>query len=146
MKAAAAAGVGAVVWAEPTIKGLAKRPAYASAGSTDITEEITITGDVTTNAAGVSTISDLMWSPLMVGGQSFTLTAVNQPNGRVRIALGGDGGVLRYVDDGTISESGSVLDTADPINDALRRVRFERDASETDFSITVKVLCPAVGP
>lgn len=33
IKAGAAVAVGATVWAEPTIRGLAKRPAYASAGS-----------------------------------------------------------------------------------------------------------------
>ena len=33
LKGAVAAGAGAVVWAEPTIRGLARRPAYAAAGT-----------------------------------------------------------------------------------------------------------------
>jgi|GEM_PF-2748570 len=33
LKTGAAVGIGAVVWTEPTIKGLARRPAYAAGGS-----------------------------------------------------------------------------------------------------------------
>ena len=36
MKAAAATGTAALIWAEPTIKGLARRPAYANAGSASV--------------------------------------------------------------------------------------------------------------
>jgi len=37
IKLAVGGGAAAIVWAEPTLKGLARRPAYATTGSTEIT-------------------------------------------------------------------------------------------------------------
>lgn len=46
LKATAATAAGAAVWVEPTIKGLARRPAYAAAGSS-------VTGDLQPGFYGV---------------------------------------------------------------------------------------------
>ena len=67
MKAAAAAGVATVVWSEPTIKGLARRPAYASGGSQPVSGPVTITGTI-----NGTTFSNLMWSPTEIAGDPPT--------------------------------------------------------------------------
>jgi len=66
---AGVAGVGAaVVWAEPTVRGLARRPAYAAGGSNAPAETLTVTisGTITGTGAG-RVVSGLIATPSQFG-------------------------------------------------------------------------------
>ena len=86
LKTAAATGAAALVWTEPTIKGLARRPAYADAGSSTTFEEGTVTPiSVAISLNGTASLNT-------TGSGTLTLTLLDSFAGPVLTAVRADDG------------------------------------------------------
>jgi len=108
LKGSAAAGVAAMVWAEPTIKGLARRPAYAETTSTGATvfTDHTIAGiDNGTGGVTILSVSPTLPSPGVLTG-SATAPEITLGSGVFDVATG-----ARDISPGTTVSVGTNLIT-----------------------------------
>ena len=129
-------GVGAaVVWSEPTLKGLARRPAYASSGSQPITIDHTITVR-RTNVPDSMTILSGDSGSFGPGEPTFTL----QVGAATVIDIVDATGQITY--DSVVSDPGGVL-TDPPFRAQNRRLRFTiiDDTNDGDFTVIVTMVC-----
>jgi len=91
LKAGSAAAVAAAIWAEPTIKGLARRPAYAAGGSTVETFNIDLSlgkGDSASVTGSNGTVISFSRS-----SNGKDVSSTSNPGGGYSgsVVLGGDG-------------------------------------------------------
>ena len=137
---AGVAGVGAaVIWAEPTIKGLARRPAYAAGGSTAVTEQVEIM--FTISGTGSSRmITNITPMPASVGGTAlvFTVTGTNNP---LFINLGN--GLTWDTNTTNYSDPSNVI-RENQSNSTQLRVRNNSNAPNGTYTVTIDVTCPAL--
>ena len=82
MKGLAGVGAAAVIWAEPSIKGLARRPAYAAPATGPST--VTLDINVQINASSGPTVAAM--DPFGFGNLDID-TQINPNNGRPRFRL-----------------------------------------------------------
>lgn len=156
LKTAAAAGVAAVVWAEPTIKGLARRPAYADTGSgAPVTlTNVVITGTINADASITNILVDGVAQPaggVTIGNQTFLIGS--DPNGSLRPRLqvtnpSGPNGLLAFTAATYDSGPGGpeAMDAVGIISNNQRRLRFARltgaeNGMTGDFQITFTIQC-----
>lgn len=138
-----------MVWAEPTIRGFARRPAYAAGGSGPaVTETFTITGTITGDGAS-RTVTALMASPATFGtgpdAVTIELTASGQLNdnfpGARNLDLG-PAGLTWDPDNPPYEDTNNVINESQNNTNATR-LRIRNNAPAGDFSITIAITCPA---
>ena len=157
LKGAAAAGAAVVVWAEPSIKGLARRPAYAdtTSGAPIVLTNLVITGTINADGTITGILVDGATQPATggtpIGNQSFEFVSDPQTNMRPRLRLinpSGNNGLLSITAATYDSGPGGPQAPDFFISASTRRLRFARQNGPTGengmpgpFQVTVTIQC-----
>ena len=139
LKIGVGAAAGAAVWSEPTIRGLARRPAYAFEGPGPGPDKVMITFTVLVSDPQEVVVDS--FSPTSVGGQPIDIGILEQANNRHALQLDPMGSALTW-DFDTLWEDLNrdvIINAAAQSGPTILRLRSSNGLPEGTYTVSIEV-------